>query len=127
MKFLLIPIFFISFHTFAQFMGAGSSSGTGNPASIFCEKNEGKIIIRTSSQGQHGICNIEEGKLVNIFNKHKIDWQVYLNEDQKNSVGNPATLLCEALGGESFIIDTIKGQVGFCNIEEWQLWRIFHQ
>ncbi len=32
-----------------------------NPASVYCEKNGGKLEIRTNEKGQYGVCKFSNG------------------------------------------------------------------
>lgn len=122
MKVLVIILFFSTLQCFAQFTGAGSSSGSGNPASVFCIKNGGKVSIQSSPEGEYGVCQIEEWTLFNLF----IDREIDLPNNSKNpGFGNPASKLCQSLNGETLILDSPNGQIGFCLIEEWTLFRIF--
>jgi len=125
MKLLLILASLISFQVFAQFAGAGSSSGGGNPASIFCIENGGTVIIKNSHRGAYGICQIEEWTLFNLFIDRNMDTPDGSGQGDILSMGNPAAKLCEAIKGKSYIIETPEGQTGLCDIEEWTLFRMF--
>ena len=103
--------------------GGGSSVGPGNPASINCEKLGGQIEIINTPQGQVGMCNVEEWLLFREM------YARGLTKDHHYGPGgmpNPASVNCLDVGGTVRIVNEPNGQVGYCIVEEWTLFRVIN-
>ncbi len=102
-----------------------------NPASVFCEENDGKLEIRTNEDGsQVGYCLFEDGSECE-------EWAFYRGECQPGDsltpnadMPNPAAVFCEENGGIVEIRTSEDGsQVGYCLFEdgsecdEWAFYR----
>lgn len=49
--------------TAAQSQASPKAVGMANPASVYCEKLGGKLVIETSSKGQVGMCHLPDGSV----------------------------------------------------------------
>jgi putative hemolysin len=45
-------------------MAPQSAWALANPASVFCAKSGGKTEIRKGPRGQHGVCRLPDGRVV---------------------------------------------------------------
>ncbi|OFZ26731.1 MAG: hypothetical protein A2381_17225 [Bdellovibrionales bacterium RIFOXYB1_FULL_37_110] len=102
-------------------LGGSSSSGLGNPAWIFCSEIGGEPSIIETPEGQAGMCTIEEWTLFELTFDHNF----LTTSNQK--LANPASVYCQKIGGELFIVTEPAGQKGMCTIEQWTLWDIFNK
>lgn len=102
-----------------------------NPASVYCEENEGTLEIRQDEDGgQEGYCVFADGSECE-------EWAFYRGECQtgdslSSQIGLPnlASVFCQENGGTLEIReDTAGGQVGYCvfddgsECEEWAFYR----
>lgn len=137
MKFLLIILTLsLSLSSFAQFGGAGSSSGSGNPAVIFCKNLGGSLSIQAdpNNGAQFGICTIDAWKLFRNLQDKLTELELDINlmevitaDLDSDIIGmpNPALKLCEILQNpkDRGPIDQ-QGQSiedGNCSINDWYL------
>jgi uncharacterized protein len=116
---------------------AGDNANMANPASVFCEKNGGKLEIQTDASGnQVGMCIFNDGSSCD-------EWAYFRGECKPGGVtvaptseaagiggnanmANPASVFCEQNGGKLEIqTDASGGQIGMCIFndgsacEEW--------
>jgi putative hemolysin len=102
-----------------------------NPASVFCEENDGTLEIRTAEDGsQAGVCVFPDGSECD-------EWAFYRGEcepgDSLNmgaNIPNPASVFCEENGGTLEIRTAEDGsQSGVCifpdgsECDEWAFFR----
>jgi putative hemolysin len=105
--------------------------GLPNPASAYCEENDGTPeISQDEDSGQVGYCVFEDGSECE-------EWAFYLGECQPGDSLNPetglfipASVFCQENGGTLEIReDNGGGQVGYCvfddgsECEEWAFYR----
>ena len=99
---------------------AQTSADMPNPASVFCEENDGKLEIRTDESGaQTGFCIFEDGSECD-------EWAFYRGEckpgdslEPKADMPNPASAFCEDQGGTLKIeSDAYGAQIGMCIFED---------
>ncbi|MFQ5493039.1 MAG: DUF333 domain-containing protein [Candidatus Dojkabacteria bacterium] len=50
----------------------GDASDMANPASVYCEKNNGKLEIRTDDLGEDGVCIFQDGAA--YLNVLQVNW-----------------------------------------------------
>jgi putative hemolysin len=103
--------------------------GMPNPASVFCEKNGGKLDIRKDATGgEAGMCVFPD--------KSECDEWAFFRGDCKPGgkavigMANPASVFCEKNGGKLDIRkDATGGEIGMCvfpdksECEEWAFYR----
>jgi len=102
-----------------------------NPASAFCEENEGTLEIREDeSGGQVGYCVFEDGSECEEWEFLEGDCQPGDSLEDEAELPNPASAFCEENGGTLDIReDESGGQVGYClfddgsECEEWAFFR----
>lgn len=105
-----------------------------NPASVFCEEQGGKVIIKDGENGQVGYCQLADGTEVEeweYFRQHN-------NEEEQTAestigMANPASVFCEEQGGKTITKDGADGQYSVCQladgteVEEWEYFRQHNQ
>ena len=103
-----------------------------NPASVFCEENDGTLEIREDeSGGQVGYCVFEDGSECEEWAYYRGECQPGDSlEDDEVGLPNPASVFCEENDGVLEIReDESGGQVGYClfedgsECEEWAFYR----
>lgn len=102
-----------------------------NPASVYCEDNNGKFELRQEKDGgQVGYCIFEDDSECE-------EWAFFRGEclpgdslASQIGIANPASVYCEALDGTlDTREDPVGGQVGYCLFEDgsecldWDLFR----
>jgi putative hemolysin len=112
-------ILFISFLLVVILLSACKpTADMPNPASVYCEENDGTLEIRTDAEtgGQVGYCIFPDGSECE-------EWAYYRDEckpgDSLKNVANmpnPASVYCEENGGtvEIRTDEATGGQVGIC-------------
>ena len=74
----------------------GVDTGMPNPASVFCEDQDGTVEIVTDAGGnQSGICRLPDGTQIE-------EWEYYRQfhgDDDGAGLANPAAVFCEEQGG----------------------------
>lgn len=102
-----------------------------NPASVYCEENEGKLEIREDdSGGQVGYCVFEDGSACEEWAFFRGECQPGDSLSTQAGLPNPASVYCEENQGTLELRDDDSGgQVGFCifengsECEEWAFYR----
>lgn len=108
-----------------------SKADLANPASVFCEENDGKLEIREDeSGGQVGYCLFEDGSECEEWAFYRGECQPGDSLEAQAGLPNPASVYCEENGGTLEIReDQTGGQVGYClfedgtECEEWAYYR----
>jgi putative hemolysin len=111
--------------------GCQAKSSLPNPASVYCEDNEGSLEIRTEEDGgQVGYCVFEDGSECE-------EWAFFRGECQPSDslieqvgLANPAAVYCEENQGTyEFHTNDSGGQAGYCLFadgsacEDWAFYR----
>lgn len=102
-----------------------------NPASVYCEENEGTLEIREDENGgQVGYCVFPDGSGCEEWAFYRGECQPGDSLEEQAGLPNPASLYCEEKDGTLEIReDETGGQVGYCvfpdgsECEEWALYR----
>jgi uncharacterized protein len=102
-----------------------------NPASVYCEENDGTLEIRQDeSGGQVGYCVFEDGSECEEWAFYRGECQPGESLDTQVGLSNPASVFCEENDGTLEIRqDESGGQVGYCvfedgsECEEWAFYR----
>ena len=113
---ILILSLLFSAQTFA---GGGSSVGPGNPSALNCIKLGGTLEAIETPDGQDANCVIDEWQLWWEMNSRNL----VRENDDPGMIANPATANCYNIGGTIRMDSTPEGEVGYCVIEEWALFR----
>ena len=102
-----------------------------NPASVFCEENEGQLEMREDdSGGQVGYCLFEDGSECEEWAFFRGECQPGESLEDQAGLPNPASVFCEENDGTLEIrADDSGGQIGLClfkdgsECEEWAFYR----
>lgn len=102
------------------YAGGSSTVGPGNPAAYNCIKLGGFLESFTSPQGEDSNCVIDEWKLFNEMYQRGL-----VKPHHHDNVGmpNPAAVNCIDINGTLRYESTPEGQIGFCVVEQWDLFR----
>lgn len=128
MKKLVALFAVLSVATGAWAAGGSSSVGPANPASVLCVEMGGDLEIVSTPGGEAGFCTIEEWHLY-----HELEQRGRLPDlhfgGGSGPIGmpNPASVVCEKIGGDLTIRSEEGGEAGHCTIEEWALYHYIHQ
>lgn len=105
--------------------GGGSSVGPANPAAVLCLDLGGGIESVETPAGTSGNCVVEQWQLFAAMTEAGL-----VRKQSGGHAGaglaNPAAVNCLNIGGALRHIETPEGTSGFCVIEEWTLYSIFH-
>lgn len=112
---LVLSLFFSA----QAFAGGGSSVGPGNPSALNCIKLGGTLESIETPYGQGANCVIDEWQLW----REMISQNLVNENDDPGMITNPASANCYNIGGTIRIVSTSEGEVGYCIIEEWALFR----
>jgi len=105
--------------TCASFAGGGSSVGPANPAAVHCTNLGGQLIDYTTPEGQNANCLIEQWALFRaMYEKGLVTQHQY----GPGGMPNPAAVNCIDINGTLQYAE----QGGFCLVEQWTLFRVFH-
>ncbi|MBK7890547.1 MAG: DUF333 domain-containing protein [Bdellovibrionales bacterium] len=123
-KFLAVTLLFVAQSTFAT--GGGSSVGPANPAAVACVDLGGALEPFETPAGAAANCVIEEWTLFKAMKDAGL--AQFVPHDMSGPIGgaNPAAVNCINIGGELRSVQTRQGTAGYCVIEEWTLYRVFH-
>ena len=102
-----------------------------NPASVYCEENEGRLELRQDESGsQVGICMFEDGSECEEWAYYRDECQPGESLNHQARLANPASVYCEENEGRLELRqDESGGQVGICmfedgsECEEWAYYR----
>ena len=106
------------------------STKTGNPASVYCEKQGGKSVIVKGSKGEYGVCQLKDGTTIEEWEFYKQNNTPQSLEAEMIGTPNPAAKFCVDKGGKSITVKDKRGnEKGVCKfkngtqIDEWDYYR----
>ena len=106
------------------------STKTGNPASVYCEKQGGKSVIVKGSKGEYGVCQLKDGTSIEEWEFYKPNNTPQSLEAEMIGTPNPAAKFCVDKGGKSITVKDKRGnEKGVCKfkngtqIDEWDYYR----
>ena len=106
------------------------STKTGNPASVYCEKQGGKSVIVKGSKGEYGVCQLKDRTSIEEWEFYKQNNTPQSLEAEMIGTPNPAAKFCVDKGGKSITVKDKRGnEKGICKfkngtqIDEWDYYR----
>jgi len=137
----LLPLALFVFLLGACAPKPAETPGLANPASIYCEKQGGRLEIRSEAGGETGYCLFDDGSECEewAYFHHRCAPGSSLAESSPAAaatataspagLANPAAVYCEAQGGRSVVVKTDAGETGYClfrdssQCDEWAYYR----
>lgn len=103
-----------------QISGAQAQTSVANPAAVYCMELGGVYVIRKSTYGQTGFCQMPDGV-------ERDAWQVFREQQPKNAgLANPAATFCVDSDGS---YDTDSGNCTLPDgrvVNGWDFFRAHH-
>lgn len=103
--------------------GGGSSIGPANPAAVNCGKLQGTLEPYSTPQGEGANCVIEAWHLFDEMFKRGLVKEHHYPVPPR-FIPNPSAVNCNDIQGNYINRTTPEGDVGYCVVEEWTLFRV---